>query len=469
MIGENMKKEWLKDFVNEGLQIGADFVDVFFETKSIQKYIFLNRKLDRIAYELEKGIGVRLNRDEESYYIYENELEKNKIIDMIDSMKSNFHKKENPDVVEFKPEQVHELQIKVPHSEYGEENKKALLKKIDSMIRKIDSRIDQVTAILYEYDQNVWIANSFGNMIEDNRILTRLSVTVSAKDGEKNASLSRSFGKSIGYELLEEIDLEKELKDLTLAVLRQLDAAMCPGGEMPVVIGPGFGGVIFHEACGHALEATLVADQISVLSGKKGKQIASPVVTLIDDGTIEGAWGSTVFDDEGNRTQKNILIEDGILKNYLVDYGNSVKMKQEITGSGRRESYKYAVTSRMNNTYLKPGKDTLDNMIRSILYGLYAKSMSGGSVIPNTGDFNFTVEEGYMIRDGKVAEPVKGASLIGNTSEILKQIEMVGNDFDLGAGFCGSQSGMVPVCVGEPSIKVSKILVGGGKNDETID
>ena len=209
------------------------------------------------------------------------------------------------------------------------------------------------------------------------------------------------------------------------------------------------------------MEATTVARNISVLSNKLNEKIASDKVTIIDDGTIKSLWGSVNVDDEGKDPNKNLLIENGYLRNYLIDYVNSKKMKMAYTGSGRRQNYKYAPTSRMNNTYLLEGTDKIEDMIKSIKYGLYAKQMGGGSVNPITGDFNFSVEEAFLIEDGKITKPVKGASLIGNTLDILKNVEMVSDNLEYGTGWCGSESGSIPVITGEPTIKVSKILVGG--------
>ena len=242
-------------------------------------------------------------------------------------------------------------------------------------------------------------------------------------------------------------------------------ASPCPGGEMPVIIENGFGGVIFQEACGHAMEATSVADGISVLSHDLNKKIANEKVSIIDDGTLYDEWGTTMIDDEGRETKRNVLIENGVLKGYLIDEINNHKMNMKPTGSSRRESYIYAPTSRMNNTYLEKGTDTFEDMIKDIKLGLYAKKMGGGSVSPETGDFNFACDLAYMIRDGKLAECVKSASLIGNCKDILASVEMVGDNLALGQGMCGSISGSVPVNVGMPRIKVSHILVGGEKSE----
>ncbi len=230
---------------------------------------------------------------------------------------------------------------------------------------------------------------------------------------------------------------------------------------MPVIMGNGFGGVIFHEACGHSLEATSVAKGNSVFCDKLGQKIASEKVTAYDDGTLENSWGSLAMSDEGEKTQKILLIENGILKNYMIDKLGSRRMNMPSTGSGRRQSYEYAPTSRMTNTFIAPGNDKLEDMFASVDYGLYAAYMGGGSVNPITGEFNFAVVEGYMIRNGKVCEPVRGATLIGKGSEILNNICMVSDDLKLAQGMCGSSSGSVHTNVGQPAIAVSNITVGG--------
>jgi len=240
-----------------------------------------------------------------------------------------------------------------------------------------------------------------------------------------------------------------------------LHADACPAGKMPVVIDNGFGGVIFHEACGHSLEATSVAKGNSVFCDKIGQQIASTKVTAIDDGTLANEWGSINIDDEGTLGRKNILIEDGILKGYLVDRLNGKRMNMESTGSARRESYKFAPTSRMTNTFIAPGNDDEKDIIKSIDNGLYAKKMGGGSVNPVTGEFNFSVLEGYMVKNGEIDRPVRGATLIGKGSDILMNIDMVGKNLVHGQGMCGSASGSVPTNVGQPMIRVSEITVGG--------
>ena len=247
-----------------------------------------------------------------------------------------------------------------------------------------------------------------------------------------------------------------------------LHARECPSGKFPVVIGNGWGGVIFHEACGHQLEATSVAKGMSVFSGMKGEKIANECVTAYDDGSIPNEWGSNNLDDEGLKPRKNELIKDGILTGYLVDSFNGRRMNEPGNGCSRRQNYKFEPTSRMSNTYIANGKSTKEEIIAATKLGIYAVSFGGGSVDPSTGDFNFGCDEAYIIKDGKIGEPVRGATLVGNARDILKHIDMVGNDLAFGQGNCGSASGSVPVNVGQPTIRVDEIVVGGrgGSIDE---
>jgi TldD protein len=230
---------------------------------------------------------------------------------------------------------------------------------------------------------------------------------------------------------------------------------------MPVVIDNGFGGVIFHEACGHLLETTSVEKKASVMWDKKGEMVAHEALSAVDDGTIDGEWGSLSIDDEGMPTEKTQLIKNGKLENFMCDRLGHIKTGHPRTGSGRRQSYKFAPASRMRNTFIEPGKHSLEELLASMGDGLYAKKMGGGSVNPGTGEFNFSVQEGYMVKGGKVEKAIKGATLIGQGADVLKKISMVGNNFALSTGMCGSVSGSIPANVGQAAIKVDEILVGG--------
>ena len=248
-----------------------------------------------------------------------------------------------------------------------------------------------------------------------------------------------------------------------------LGAKECPSGTFPVIIGNGWGGVIFHEACGHQLEASSVAKKLSVFSNSYNTKIANPIVSAYDDGTIPNEWGSNNIDDEGQPCKKNLLISKGVLKGYLIDPFNARRMPGfKPNGCSRRQSYKFEPTSRMTNTYIAPGESTPDEIIKNTKLAIYAVSFNGGSVNPATGEFNFGCSEAYLVRDGKIVMPLRGATLIGKATEILKHIDMVGNDVGLGQGMCGASSGSIPVNVGQPTIRIDEIVVGGrgGNIDE---
>ena len=328
--------------------------------------------------------------------------------------------------------------------------------------KEYDEAIKQVTGTLLDVDHNILIATSEGLYAQDRQIRTRLMIrAVAEKNGETQTGACNP-GRRMGLEMFEH---EVNAKETGIHAARQAvtmaNAGYCSAGVMPVAIGNGFGGVIFHEACGHSLEASSVAYGTSEFAGKLGQQIANPKVTAIDDGTIPNAWGSINIDDEGTPARKNVLIENGILKSYMIYKFNGRRMGMEPTGNARRESYSYTTTSRMTNTYIAEGDDNNDDIIASMEYGLFAKQMGGGSVNPATGEFNFAVNEGYIVRNGKICEPVRGASLVGKGSDVIMNIDMVGKNLDLGTGMCGSSSGSVPTTVGQPLIRVSKITVGG--------
>ena len=324
-----------------------------------------------------------------------------------------------------------------------------------------DESVVQATGSLLDVDHNILIANSDGLYTQDRQIRTRMAISAVADKGTGTQTGFFGPGRRMGMEMFDIIDPKAVGVRAAKQAVTMAGAGYCPAGVMPVAIANGFGGVIFHEACGHGLEASSVAYGQSVFAGKLGQQIANPKVTAIDDGTIPGAWGSINIDDEGTPAQKNVLIENGILKSYMIDKFNGRRMGMASTGSSRRQSYAYTPTSRMTNTYIANGEDKNEDIIASMEYGLYAASMGGGSVNPTTGEFNFAVNEGYIVRNGVICEPVRGASLVGKGSDCIMNIDMVGNDMEMGQGMCGSSSGSVPTNVGQPLIRVSSITVGG--------
>ena len=454
-----MNKKDYEELLTLAMSTGADFAEIYVEDGKTLSYRVLDSKLDGIGSSTTRGMGIRLIKDNDYYYTSTNNLSMENIKNIIKNLIKNLSGTSTKKIQLNDLEEVYP-KIEIPHDQYPVEKKKKYLLNMDKKVREVSPLITQVSLTFLEDDKEYLIANSEGKYIKSKNCVTRYMCNVYVEDKDKKANEFTDYAQGKGYEILNQ-DLESQSIKTANTAIEKLYAVDFKGGELPVVIAPGFGAVIFHEACGHGLEATRVAPKISVFSNDLGKKIATPKVTLIDDGTIPNAWGSNLIDDEGNPTQKNILIENGILKNFLVDKLHSKDMKLSANGCGRRESYQYAPTSRMSNTYLKPGNDKVEDMIKSIKLGVYCQRMSGGSVNPATGDFNFAVDTARLIEDGKLTKMIKGITLIGNSKDILKNVEMVSSDLLLSGGYCGSKSGMIYVTIGQPTIKVSKILVGG--------
>ncbi len=456
----------IEKIISTALELGADFAEVFVETKQTQTILMVGSKVDKLTRGDDFGIGIRLFSDTNSVYGYTTDATEETLLQLTRDIAAALmkHHRVAPIALKASPRLTRHLAT-------TSLNDLTLNERINKMrhaatiMQDYDESITQNKVNLLETKQNVLIANSLGKLIEDERVRTRLSLTAIASDGSQMQTGSHGPGAHQGFEFIENLNIEDYATDAARIAVTMLHARPCPSGKMPAVIDNGFGGVIFHEACGHGLEATSVAKNLSVFSNKLGEQVASKYVTAIDDGTIEHAWGSANIDDEGNPTKRNILIENGILKGYLIDTLNGRRMNMAPTGSSRRQSYRFAPTSRMTNTYIANGPHTLEEMISNTEYGLYAKNMGGGSVSPATGDFNFAVTEGYIIRNGQICEPVRGATLIGNGPDILQKIDYVGNNLAHAQGICGSSSGQIATNVGQPALRVNNITVGGTKED----
>ena len=451
-----------KEVLSAAMSTGADFAELFCEYTKKETISLADGKINRIQNNVLSGVGVRAFIGTRTVYASTTELSRAGLLSCAASVAGALG--ESQALVSIRLTErifpnIHPVRI-LPHSA-DMKMKTDLLRSGCTTAKETSPLISQVTGYLSSVDHTILVANSEGLYTTDRHVRTRMGVrAVASKDGE-NQSGFYGPGRGMGLEFFDLIAPEEIGKRAAEQALVNLRADYCKAGQMTVAIENGFGGVIFHEACGHSLEATSVGIGASQMAGKLGQLIANPKVTAIDDGTIPGAWGSTNIDDEGNPTQKNILIENGVLKNYMIDRLGSRRMGMPVTGNSRRESYAYEPTSRMTNTYIANGPDKNEDIIKSIEYGIYAKSMGGGSVNPLTGAFNFAVSEGYMVRNGEICEPVRGASLIGTGSEILRDIDMVGQNMETGQGMCGSSSGSVPTDVGQPLIRVSKITVGG--------
>ncbi|ETJ16420.1 TldD/PmbA family protein [Clostridium butyricum] len=457
-----LSKNIVSQVLAKCLITGGDFAEIF-EDDSINNSISLvDGKVQDAIGGRSYGIGIRIFKGLKSVYAYTNNNSLNSLLETAyrAALALGDVKEEKSIVLsEKKIETIHPILYYPKDVQY--ERKISILKNAYSGAKNYNSDISQVISSYSDKEQSILIANTDGLYVEDKRIRTRLGVSAVASKENENQTGFQGPGRHMGIEMFETIDAEAAGIEAARIAHTMLHAKNCPAGNMTVAIDNGFGGVIFHEACGHALEATAVAKGNSVFAGKLGQKIASSKVTAIDDGTIPNAWGSLNIDDEGNKTQKNVLIENGILKGYMIDKLNGRRMNMEPTGSSRRQSYKYQPTSRMTNTYIAAGTDKPEDIIKSIDNGLYAKKLGGGSVNPVTGEFNFSVQEGYLVKNGVIQEPVRGASLIGKGSDVLMEIDMVGDNLELAQGVCGSSSGSIPTNVGQPMIRVKNITVGG--------
>ncbi len=455
-----MNKNIAEKVLQVAMQTGGDFAEIFLEDRLNNSISMRQGKTESLQSARIHGAGVRVYDALQAYYVFTNDTSEQGLIACA--------KRAAVGIANAKLHNIQTLQDLHDYNGFDiqvKPNQVESKQKIEALriMHKVAMAEGASQAVLAYKDsvQNVWIANTEGRFVADTRYYTRVFCNaVVEKNGEMQTG-TQNPGAHDGFNFVQNLDLEQVAKSATRTALTMIDAPYCPAGQMPVVIGNGFGGVIFHEACGHSLEATAVAFGNSEFCGKLGKQIAASCVTAIEDGTIPYAWGSLNIDDEGTPTNRLVLIENGILKNYMVDRLNGRRMGMAPTGSARRESYRFAPTSRMRNTFIDNGTDSVEEMIATMGNGLLAKKLGGGSVNPATGEFNFSVQEGYLVKDGKITSPVRGASLIGKGSQILMQIDRVGNNLSQAQGMCGSSSGSVPTNVGQPYIRVKEITVGG--------
>lgn len=457
-----LNKNIIEDIFNIAISNGGDFAEIFVEDNFSTEIATVGGNIERGMSGRDYGIGIRIFNGLNSMYAYTNDLSKDNLINITKKVSKNLKGTRKDLVVNFDKlvePNIHKYSILPSSVELSK--KVALSKRATSAARNYDELISQVTVNYLDQEQNVLIANTEGVFVEDKRVRTRMLIVVAAEHGGQMETGYIGPGALRGLEFYDTINIEDYAREAARTAKTMVLADYSPAGVMPVVVDNGFGGLMFHEACGHSLEASSVAKGLSVFSNKVGEQIASNIVTLVDDGSITNSWGSLGVDDEGKRTQKNILIENGILKSYMVDKLNGRRMGVEPTASGRRQNYRFAPTSRMTNTYIDNGSSTREEIIANTEYGLFAKYLNAGSVIPATGDFNFSLSEAYLIENGKITKPVKGATLIGNGSKILQDVDMVANNLQIGQGYCYAGSGALFIGAGQPTIRVKSMTVGG--------
>ena len=453
----------------EATAFGADFAEVYLEDTLSSNVSMENGKIEERVSTNGFGAGIRVLKGLQSAYGYTSDLSKKSLMKLAQDVGKAFSGPRvltPPTLEKVKVKEIINLSSQ-PMETISVQQKIDLLKMVNDTMASFDKRIVRTNVYLSDMVKQVTIFNTLGRHVEDTRRRARLYMIAVAAENGKIENFGEGPGASDGFDFFtSKIKLKEMATDTAKSAISLLGAAECPSGKMPVVIGNGFGGVIFHEACGHPFEASAVSKKLSVFWDKLGKQVANPIVNAVDDGTIPFGWGSTNVDDEGFPAQKVQLIKDGVLNSFMIDQFNGRRMKAEQNGHSRRQNYKFEPTSRMTNTYIENGPHTVEQIIAATQYGLYAKKMGGGSVNPATGEFNFTVSEGYMIRNGKIAEAVKGAALVGKGDETLAKIDMVANDLARAQGMCGAASGSIPTDVGQPTIRVTEITVGGRRGGQ---
>jgi TldD protein len=457
----------LERILGAALERKADYADLYFEYRSAEGLSLEDSIVNRTSKSLSHGVGVRVCAEDRTGYAYSDEVTVDRMRLAAEAARAIAHDGgDAPAAVQVgRPVPRHALyELESTPLEVPLEERAKLLNEIDRVAREFDPRVKSVMASFSAERKIVMVVNSEGRIAADVQPLCRLNVMVIAEDDKGRQSGMSGGGGRVEWSFFFEGERWRE-HALTAArqAITNLDAVDAPAGEMMVVLGPGWPGILLHEAIGHGLEGDFNRKRTSAFSGRIGERVASEFCTVVDDGTIPNRRGSLNIDDEGTPTSRTVLIEKGILRGYLQDRLNARLMKMEPTGNGRRESFAHSPMPRMTNTFMLPGENTPEEILRSVRNGLYAVNFGGGQVDITNGKFVFSASEAYLIEDGKVTRPVKGATLIGNGPDVLTRVTMVGNDLELdpGVGMCGKDGQSVPVGVGLPTIRIDAITVGG--------
>jgi TldD protein len=462
-------REHLENVLNAALAKGAEFSEVYIEARTSDTVRIEEKTVREASRGIVSGVGIRAIIGDKVGYAYTDGLNAEPMLDaarVAAEIASGSHGSAEvglhgaaAEARRFSHPQVFPIEIEAA-------KKIETAMSADQGAREYDRRISEVLVSLLDTDSDVLIANSEGIFVRDRRIMTTLRVVAVAKDAESRQVGGRTLSGTVGYELFDKESPLGVATDAARQAIILLEAEEAPAGKMPLVLGNGRGGVLLHEAIGHGFEGDFIRKQTSLFTGRMGEKVATEACTIVDDATLPGIRGTLNVDDEGTPGQRTVLIENGILKGFLYDRLNAALMNTVSTGNGRRQSYRSIPVVRMTNTFMLGGGISRDEIIASVKKGLYAKRIGGGQVDIASGNFVFEVMEGYLIESGKIGPPVKGANLIGNGAEILKKIEMVGDDFamDPGGGTCGKAGQGAPVGNGIPTVRVSEITVGGTKS-----
>lgn len=444
---------------------GVDAGDLYFQNASREVWALEDGRVRNASHSVEQGVGVRAISGEKTGFAYADDLVLPSLMQASSAARAIARHGSSGSVAAWDRKSPGALyQPMDPKDSMAADEKVELLRKVDAYARSLDTRVSQVMVNLAASHETILVAAADGDLAGDIRPLVRMSVTVIAEQAGRREQGSDGGGGRFTYlDLVENGGWRKFAEEAVRQALVNLEADDAPAGTMPVVLGPGWPGVLLHEAVGHGLEGDFNRKGTSAYAGQIGEQVASPGVTIVDNGTMEGRRGSLSIDDEGTPTGNTTLIENGVLRNYMQDKMNARLMNMEPTGNGRRESFAHLPMPRMTNTYMLPGDREPEEIIASVENGLYAVNFAGGQVDITSGRFVFSASEAYLIENGKVTRPVRGATLIGNGPDVMNQVSMVGNDLrlDAGIGVCGKEGQSVPVGVGQPTLKIDELTVGG--------
>src|SRR3954454_9170440 len=457
-------KDVLERVLGRALRDGGDFAEVFAEDRTSSNAVLDDGRIEELLSGRERGAGIRVVTGESTGFAHTTDLTEAGLLEAAAVAAAAARggtggvrtialerRGVTPATIGIRPETIAKAQ------------KVELLRRAEAAARGTGGDIRQVMAAYGDGRRRFVVANSDGVFAEDDQTRTRLVVqTVAVGDTGMQTGFESVAG-AVGWELFDQRSPEDVAEAAARRALLKLQARPAPSGSLPVVIGPGSGGVLFHEACGHGLEADLVSKGASTFAGRVGDQVASPLVTLVDDGTVSGAWGHLAVDDEGHPATRNVLIQDGVLTDYMWDGLRARKEKHVQSGNGRRQTYKVLPMVRMTNTYLLNGTSDPEDIIASTERGVYVKRLGGGQVDPASGDFVFGMVESYLIENGEITDPLRESNLIGNGPEVLQGIDAVGNDFKFsnGGGMCGKDGQSVPVGMGQPTLRVAAMTIGG--------
>jgi len=441
---------------------GGDMAEVFAEDRQTTGAVLDDRRIEELSSGRERGAGVRVVVGETTGFAHTADLSEPGLVAAAEAA-ATVARRGGPGVAVA---DLAERRAAVPRAEVlpstvGKAAKLELLTRADDAARSTGGAISQVQASYGDSRRRILVARSDGVLVEDDQVRTRFNVVCVATGDTGMQTGYESVARTLGFEVFDAADVAELARVSATRALSKLSARPAPSGEVPVVLAGGSGGILFHEACGHGLEADHILKDASVYTGRLGQQVASPLVTLVDDGTVAGEWGNFSVDDEGRPAARNVLIEDGVLTDYLWDWLRAKKEGRASSGNGRRQSYQHLPMVRMTNTFLLAGREDPAEIVAQTPHGVYVAKLGGGQVNTATGDFVFGTTEAYLIEGGKITEPLRDANLIGNGPEVLRRIDAVATDFAMTPGTCGKDGQSVPVGCGQATLRITGVTVGG--------